>query len=55
MYSIYIKRNGRWIRAKRPKPNIFGSRKQAEKAVEQWFTGYFVNHEWKIDHYIIKR
>ena len=54
MYSIYVKHNGHWIGASKPKPNLFFNKKDAEKAVEQWFTGYFINHEWKIDHYIMR-
>lgn len=55
MFSIYIKRNGKWIRAPHPKPNIFASTKEAEKAIEQWFSGYFINYEWKIDYYMLRR
>lgn len=54
MYSIYIKRNGHWIKAIKPKPNLFYSKKDAEKAIEQWFEGYFMFHEWKIDDYILR-
>lgn len=55
MYSIYVNVNGQWIMARKPIPNLFYSKKDAEKAVNEWFNGYFVNHEWKIDFYIIKR
>lgn len=53
MFSIYIKRNGKWILAPHPKPNYFKSIEEAEKAIEIWNDGYFIHHEWKIDKLLI--